>query len=264
MSAVDVRELLADHVLGLLAPDEAARVEAALAASPELQAEAEGLRGALYAVPMALEPAPLAPGAWEGLLARVRAADGADGEVPGAAPAGAALRAPRTAPGAPAQRALPPGAMPPGAAADPGWRARRTRRLSLAVAAAVLLLGGSVAWGLLLHQRVALQAHEQAVVAYWMRIPGMQVVPLETPDGAVAGVHPGVVCVLPDGRAMVLQPHPAPGGAGYVLYGDTGTGQVELGRTSGTLIEFHADGLQGVEVAIPGPRGGVVAKASLQ
>jgi len=250
----DIRELLADRALGLLEADEAARVDAALAASPALRAEAEELRGALYAVPLALEPEPLAPGAWEALAARVRAEDAAAeaARVPEGAPAsgpGASLGGPRL--GTARANGAPP-------------RPRRAARaLAVALAAAVVLLAGSVGWGVLQQRRAALQAHEQAVLAYWMRVPDMRVIPLQTGPHVVAGVRPGVVCVLPDGRALALQPRRAPEGTGYVLYGDTGTGRVELGRTRGTLIEFHADGLRSVELAVPGPSGGVVATASL-
>lgn len=242
MSRDDVRDLLADHVLGLLPADAAARVEAALAGSSALRAEAEALRHALYAMPLALEPEPLAPGAWQALAQRVRSAGGRSADAGAADAAGG-------------PRPLHPrGAAP---------RRRPGRALPRALAIALVLLAGTAAWGALQHRRAALQVHEQATVAYWMRVPGMQVVPLVAAAPAVAGVHPGVVCLLPDGRGLVLQPHPAPAGAGYVLYGDTGTGRVELGSTRGTLIEFHAGGLRSVEVAIPGPRGGVVATAAL-
>lgn len=237
MNDGDIRDLLADHALGLLEPDEVARVEAALAASLDLRREAAAVRSALYAVPLALRPEPTAPGAWQALLARVRSGGGANtvGETATAGEPSAATR-------------------------------RRPSSLALgaALAATLVLLAMSVGWGVAQQKRVALQAHEQAVVAYWMRVPGMHVVPLQEPDQPLPGVHPGIVCMLPDGRAMVLQPHRAPQGASYVLYGDTGSGQVELGRTRGTLIEFHTDGLQSVEVRVPGPQGGVVAKASLQ
>lgn len=260
MSRDDVRDLLVDHALGVLDPEDAARVDAALAGSPALRAEVEALRSALYAVPVALEPEPLAPGAWRGVLTRIHGvAGGAEEDTTATADTatygaktGGADRRPAAAGRATFARPARPG----------GRRVRLT--LSLALAAAVVLLAGSLAWGVQQQRRASSQAREQAIVAYWMRVPGMQVVPLQAAGQAPPGVRPGVVCVLPDGRAMVLQPHAAPEGNAYVVYGDTGSGRVELGRSRGTLIEFHADGLKAVEVAIPGPRGGVVAGASLR
>lgn len=234
-------ELLADHALDLLEPEAARRLEAELAASPELRAEAEALRGTLYAIPAGLEPQPPAPGAWEALLARTRETGTAPVRPAPVGPAPAAARRP----------------TPP-----------RRRPLALALALSLLLLALSLGWGTVQYRTAALHLHEQAVVAYWMRVPGMKVVPLQAVDGAPGVVHPGVVCLLPDGRAMVLQPHPAPADGDYVLYGLTGDSagggeRVPLGQTRGTLIEFHADGLQAVELALPGPAGGVVARAAL-
>lgn len=252
MSDTPVRDLLADRALGLLEPEDERRLQAALDASPELRAEAKALRSALYAVPVALDPATPAPGAWELLRARLHA-DGTDRTAatasPKPAPAGD-----RTGPDA-----LVAAARAPAARARP----RPVRTLSLALAALAAVVALTALWGVVQLRRATLQAHEQAVVAYWMRVPGMQVVPLQAVTEQGWSLRPGVVCVLPDGRAMVLQPHPAPTGRDYVLFGMTGTGRVELGSTRGTLIEFHAGGLQGVELAIPGPGGGVVAKASL-
>ena len=131
--------------------------------------------------------------------------------------------------------------------------------LAVALAIALALLVGTAGWGALQQRRADLAAHEEAIVAYWMRIPELSIVSLE----AVQGGHPGVACVLPDGRAMVLQPHAPRAGRSYVLYGLTGTGRVELGRTRGRLILFRADGLTGVELAVSGPSGSVIARASL-
>jgi hypothetical protein len=238
-----LRELLPDYLLGLLTPDEAARVGDALARSPELRAEADALRAALFALPEALEPEAPAPGSWETLLARVRS------ERP---------ESPREpAPGAPpvAPRAEP--APAPGRSGGPPPSRRPVLAVALAIALALLV--GTAGWGALQQRRADLAAHEEAVIAYWMRDPELKIVPLE----AVRGGHPGVACVLPDGRAMVLQPHAPGAGRSYVLYGLTGTGRVELGRTRGRLLLFRADGLKGVELAVGGPSGGVVARADL-
>ena len=257
MSAeASVRELLPDYLLGLLEPHEAARVDQALARSAELRTEADALRAALFALPEALEPEPPAPGSWETLLARVRE-ERARSAIEGPAVERPAISG--TATGAPGGAGTTPPVPPPATA--PSLAAARRRRpvLAVALAVALTLLVGTAGWGALQQRRADLAAHEEAVVAYWMRIPDLSIVSLE----AVQGGHPGVACVLPDGRAMVLQPHAPSAGRSYVLYGLTGTGRVELGRTRGRLILFRADGLTGVELAVSGPSGGVVAKASL-
>jgi len=233
------RELLADRLLGLLEPAEAARVDAALARSADLRAEADALRAALFALPEALEPSPPAPGSWEALRARVREARSAGAER--------AAATDREGAGHDAR---------PGAAAWP-----RRPVLAVALAAALALLVGTAGWGALQQRRADLAAHEEAVVAYWMRNPELTIVSLDAVPG---GPHPGVACVLPDGRAMVLQPQAPRAGRSYVLYGMTGAGRVELGRTRGRLIVFRADGLDGVELEVSGPTGNsVVARASL-
>ena len=244
-AAPTIRELLPDYLLGLLTPDEAARVADALASSTELRAETDALRAALFALPEALEPEVPAPGSWETLLARVRSERSEPPQRP----------APTAPPAAPptAQRPPPVPGRPQSAP-----HARRPV-LAVALAIALALLVGTAGWGALQQRRADLAAHEEAVIAYWMRIPDLRIVPLE----AVRGGNPGVACVLPDGRAMVLQPHAPGAGRSYVLYGLTGTGRVELGRTRGRLLLFRADGLTGVELAVSGPSGGVVARVAL-
>lgn len=231
-----VRELLADHVLGLLGRDEAERVERALAASGELRAEADGLRAALLALPEALEPVTPGPEAWRALADRLRQ----DAAVPGA---DAAQR--RSAPPPAQRRSAPPRAVP---------------ALALALAVSVALLAGTAGWGAIQYGRAAQSGREEAIVAYWMRAPDLQITPLEP----VGDSHAGVVCVLPDGRAMVLQPHAPTAGADYVLYGNTEAGRMELGRTRGRLIEFRADGVQAVELTLAGPAGGPIGHAALR
>jgi len=267
-----VRELLADYVLGLLEPTEAVRVDDALARSPELRAQADALRTALLALPEALEPVLPAPGSWETLRARVRAERPAAGDKATTHTTSTDTTAGDTAAGTGPIAAGSVGAAPPQAprrlapTADgrtprdaASARARRPA-LAVALAVALALLVGTAGWGALQQRRANLAAHEEAVVAYWMRIPDLSIVSLE---GVGGGQHPGVACVLPDGRAMVLQPHAPRAGRSYVLYGLTGAGRVELGRTRGRLILFRADGLNGVELEVSGPTGGVVAKASL-
>ncbi|MEJ2289290.1 MAG: hypothetical protein P8Y02_11765, partial [Deinococcales bacterium] len=198
-----IRELLPDYVLGLLEPSEAARVERAVQRSAPLRAEAEALRAALYVVPEALEPEPQTPEAWETLLARVRS----EPAVPAASedPHAAATRAP-----------APPRA--PTGAAGSARPQRGSPGLAVALAIALALLAGTAGWGALEHRRASLSAHEEAVVAYWMRYPGLRIVSLDP----VGDAHAGVVCVLPDGRAMALQPHAPSAGRSYVLYGVSG------------------------------------------
>jgi hypothetical protein len=61
---MELRDLLPDYLLGQLEPEEARRLEAQLERSPELRAELESLRAALFRLPEQLAPVAPPPGAW--------------------------------------------------------------------------------------------------------------------------------------------------------------------------------------------------------
>ena len=227
-----VRDLLPEYLLGSLEDREAADVEAALAASPELRHEAESLAHALFALPEELDPAPLADDAWSRLHTTV---------ATGAGTANTVARPPRD----------------------------RLRGFALALAAGLALLVAAGAWGWTAVQENADLADEQRIIAYWMRNPNLAIVALDgvgagaTPVGAEAAeIPPGVVCILPDGRAMLLQPYAPPSGSRYVLYGRSALGLVRLGNTDDRFLLFDAEELAGVELALEGRRSGVVAEAA--
>lgn len=62
---MELRDLLPDYLLGQLEPEEARRLEAQLERSPELRAELESLRAALFRLPERLAPVTPPPGAWQ-------------------------------------------------------------------------------------------------------------------------------------------------------------------------------------------------------
>ncbi|RIH90663.1 Anti-sigma-K factor rskA [Calidithermus terrae] len=69
---MEARELLPDYLLGQLEPEEARRLEEQLERSPELRAELEALRAALFRLPDQLPPVTPPPRTWQGIRARVR------------------------------------------------------------------------------------------------------------------------------------------------------------------------------------------------
>lgn len=257
-------ELLADFVLGLLDEAEASSVAAAAAADPTVARRIAATRRALDALAIDLEPADPLPGGLERLLDEVRSTmDDKAEDVP--APR-------RTKPVASASSAPP----------------RRLRRASAWVAAtlvvALVALAGTFAT--LQAGAVAKVRDEQRVLAYWMGNPGMTLVSLEAPPGTDDGSWEGggggdgrgggavaadptgrlgVVCLLPDGRGLVLRPSPAPDGAWYQVVGTGPEGDVELARSAGNLLTFDATGIERVEVRVLDARrgglGGVLDRA---
>lgn len=238
MEERDIVDLLPEYLLGTLDPDQAQAVEAALAESPALRREAESVGRVLFALPESLDPEPLPDEAWTKLQTAVRAE--------------------------PPVRQSTVGKRGP-------WAAMfRTglRPTGIALALSLVLLVVVGAWGWQGARMQADLANEQRIIAYWMRNPDLQIVSLRgVGAGARPGadarpeIPPGVVCVLPDGRAMMLQPYAAPGGSRYVLYGITPQGRVELGETSERFMLFDASKLIGVELALQGRRDELVAEA---
>src|SRR5690606_24836294 len=85
---------------------------------------------------------------------------------------------------------------------------------------------------------------DQRILAYWMANPDMRLVALSAP-GSTSRAGParlGVVCVLPDGRALLLQPTAAPRGATYLVTGQGPTGTTELARGRSNMLQFDASG----------------------
>lgn len=222
----DMSELLPQYVLGTLERDEEERVEAALASSPELREEAAFLRRALYALPEELDPESLPDDAWHRLRTTVR------GERQ----------------------------------ENPSVFRNRFPLLGTALAASLVLLLAIGAWGWQEMRAHTQLANEQRIIAYWMRSPDLRILALQgIGPGAPASADarpelpPGVVCILPDGRAMLLQPYAAPRGSRYVLYGIGPAGRVELGATGDRFLLFDAAELTGVELALEGRRDELVA-----
>jgi hypothetical protein len=224
---------LADYLLELMPAGEHDALTAELAADPALRRRLEALRRALFALPEALTHETPDAAAWERLRARLH--DEA------AAPGGTAVS---PAPGATAREIPAPAATPPAARRAPrAWPAGR-RPLRWALAASLVLLLAAGGWGWQRAREVARLQREQRVVAYWMRNPDMRLTRLE-PAGELRA---GVLCLLPDGRAMVLQPDRAPRGARWVLYGLTPSGREQIASAPGRLLLFRTDELTGVEL----------------
>src|SRR5690606_25952672 len=97
---------------------------------------------------------------------------------------------------------------------------------------------------------------EQRVLSYWMANPDLRMVSLQE-VGSSAAAEPssqsgrlGVVCILPDGRALLLQPFPAGRGESFVVVG-RGSGQdVDLAVGAGNVIRFDLEGAESVVVMV--------------
>lgn len=185
-----------------------------------------GRDGALAAevLTSALTPSELPRGGWERLHASLAATD----EVGRSGPRSVRVEA---------TRAAPPHPPPP----------RRSLAWAAALVAAVLALGAVGAWGVTQRNEAARLRDDQRILAYWMANPGMRLTPLEPAEG-VAAVRLGVLCVLPDGRALVLQPTRPEGGATYVVVGWGDSGLRELARGRDNMLQFDATGVQVVEL----------------
>ncbi|WP_018465159.1 anti-sigma factor domain-containing protein [Calidithermus timidus] len=68
---MELRDLLPDYLLGQLDPQEAGQLEAQLERSPELRAELDSLRAALFKLPERLAPVPPPPRAWQRIQNRL-------------------------------------------------------------------------------------------------------------------------------------------------------------------------------------------------
>ncbi len=228
----------------------------------EIEAEAAEVLPALVAsLPEERPPA----SAWE----RIAAAVAAEPRRPAATQSPSA---PGKAAGTAAALERPGPPRAPGAAQ--GWQRWRMRPpVALVTArrvAAVSLLAVVAALGAF----AALQAasvgsltSEQRVLAVWMSDPDMHLVALRAPASGVPAalaqvpdgwddedydpsLRLGVVCVLPDGRALVFQPERAPRGTTYVVLGQGPAGEVELARGRGNLLRFQAVDITSLRVRL--------------
>ncbi|MFO7546516.1 MAG: hypothetical protein R6W77_13575 [Trueperaceae bacterium] len=287
-------ELLADFVLGTLDASEASSVAATVATDPTVARRVAGIGRALEALALDLEPVELPPAGLDRLLREAR------GVHPGAADdasLGAATTSAATATSAAASAWDTAVASPARSAARSVTARPTTPPLTSAPARPrAVRRGATVVVGVLVVALVALvgtfatfQAasvaelrEEQRVLAYWMAIPDMTLISLEAPagagddawsgsDAAWAGSdeasepddtgHLGVVCLLPDGRGLVLRPYPAPPGGWYQVVGTGPEGEIELARSGGNVLTFDARGIERVEVRVLDARRSGVAGA---
>lgn len=187
----------------------------------------EGREGALAtdALVAGLQPSELPAGGWE----RLSAAVGARRAEPVRREAGRAGTA------AADRRAAP----------RPG-RSRPYVYASVAtLALAALAVVGT--WGYLRGAEAARLRDDQRILAYWMSNPEMRLTALE-PAAGVPTARLGVLCVLPDGRALVLQPSPAERGSTYVVVGWGAGGLRELARGRENMLQFDVTDVEVVEL----------------
>jgi hypothetical protein len=223
---MSVPDRLIDHLLGLLSEEETRELEQELARTPDLQAELDALRETFYTLPDAdrLESPP--EGAWQRLMAARRGA----GE------------------GASAPTAPPPAA-------------RRARPWLALAAALVLATGASLAWGGWQRTQAQRLDREQSTIAYWMLHPEIVILPLEAPAGAEGPT--GLLCLLPEGRTMLLQTHPPEGRGHFLLWGSKGGERTLIGETDSRLLVFDRGGFERFEVEEVPRRGDALPVGSL-
>ena len=121
---------------------------------------------------------------------------------------------------------------------------------ALALAAtAFLVVAGLGVWGVQHATEAARLRDDQRILAYWMGNPDMRMVNLQPASGS-GDARMGVLCVLPDGRALVLQPNPAGRGETFVVVGRGQDGVRELARGDANMIQFDASGVETVELRL--------------
>ena len=136
--------------------------------------------------------------------------------------------------------------------------------VAMALVAAVVVAGS---WGALKAGEAAKLRDDQRILAYWMSNPDMRMVALAEPGSGLEGpgdpvgdqaekqaatgnARLGIICFLPDGRALLLQPNRAPRGASFVVMGGDAGGTKELARGRSNMLLFDAGGVQSVEVVL--------------
>ncbi len=118
-----------------------------------------------------------------------------------------------------------------------------------AVATVVLVVAGLGVWGVQQATESARLRDDQRILAYWMGNPDMRLTALQ-PAAEATDARLGVLCVLPDGRALILQPNPAGRGQTYVVVGRGAGGVRELARGDQNMIQFDVTGVDVVELRI--------------
>ncbi len=124
---------------------------------------------------------------------------------------------------------------------------RRPLAYLFGLAACVAVVGAVGAWGLMQRTEAARLRDDQRILAYWMSNPQMVMTALE-PAADVPATRLGVLCVLPDGRALVLQPNRAERGTTYVVVGWGDAGLRELARGPENMLQFDVSGVDVVEL----------------
>ncbi len=132
-----------------------------------------------------------------------------------------------------------------------------------AAAAVVLVVSGVGVWGVRQASEAASLRDDQRILAYWMGNPDMTLTALQ-PTGEGGDTRLGVLCVLPDGRALVLQPNPAGRGQTYVVVGRGPSGATELARGHANMLQFDVTGFDVVELRlVAGDASTTLARATL-
>lgn len=224
------RDDLLALALGLLSPDEEARVQAALDADPALMAEYRADLDALHRLPDDLPPAEVPAGAEERLMARLSST----AEMGGPAPASVPLFPDAPGPNDPGPHAGPA----EGSARRSPWLNWRGGLLALvaAVAAGVLLIR---------------PAPSTDPLSEFARAPGSV-----TQELATAGQPLGQLIRLPDGRAYLHLTAAAPAQSVYQLWRIEDEKPVSAGVFNGQGIVIPAlkDG-QTIAVSVEPPGG---------
>lgn len=147
-------------------------------------------------------------------------------------------------------------------AATPPPPPRFRARPWLAVAAAlVLTAGGTLAWGGWQRSQAQRLDREQATIAYWMLHPDIAILPLEAAPGEEGPT--GLLCLLPEGRTLLLQTHPPEGRGRFLLWGSDGGERTLIGETDGRLLVFDRGGYERFEVEEAPRRGEAVSVGGL-
>lgn len=177
-----------------------------------------------------LEPAELPAGGWERLQAALGAPAPAEQDEPVVGREGRGLEAVAPAAGS-GQRSTWPGFA---------WAA---------AAALILVVAGVGVWGVQQAAESARLRDDQRILAYWMGNPEMRVAALQ-PTNQASDTRMGVLCMLPDGRALMLQPGPAGRGNTYVVMGRGPAGTRELARGPENMMQFDITGVDVVELRL--------------
>jgi hypothetical protein len=233
----------------------------------ELVREEPDLAVAVEALPAGLDRLDVPAAAW-GKLAAALDELGPGAAASGASSAGRWARA--ESDGAEPARATglsPAEPVRPVVGGRSGWRGPRPLRWLAAAAVAVVIVGLGT-WGALQTGERARLIDEQRVLAYWMANPDLKMVALREVGAAGAqgaASQPGrlgVVCILPDGRALLLQPAPAGRGTSYVVVSRGADGsagdETDLGTGTGNVIRFDLAGAERVVVMLASADGGRV------